>query len=57
MSLEACPVCGYAVSTVTFTCRHCAQNSRIKWLGSAQPWQLIAPLIIVSYVIFLWFHH
>lgn len=24
MSLEACPVCGYAVSTVTSECRHCS---------------------------------
>jgi len=23
MSLQSCPVCGYAVSTTTFKCRHC----------------------------------
>ena len=28
MSLEACPTCGYAVSTVDHQCRHCAGASR-----------------------------
>jgi hypothetical protein len=26
MSLEACPICGFAVSTVDGKCRHCPPN-------------------------------
>ena len=29
MPLESCPVCGYAVSTVTNQCRHCASSPPI----------------------------
>jgi predicted nucleic acid-binding Zn ribbon protein len=28
MPLEACPVCGYAVSTTTSQCRHCAESPK-----------------------------
>jgi len=28
MSLEACPICGYAVSIETSKCRHCEEASK-----------------------------
>jgi hypothetical protein len=30
MSLEACPVCGYAVSSDTLHCRHCPADVHAK---------------------------
>ncbi|MEP7072177.1 MAG: hypothetical protein ABI839_07300 [Verrucomicrobiota bacterium] len=28
MSLEVCPVCGYAVALVDFHCRHCSDSTQ-----------------------------
>lgn len=55
MSLESCPVCGYAVSTVTFRCRHCAHITTIKGLSPARRMQLIASVVVLGFIIYLWF--
>jgi RNA polymerase subunit RPABC4/transcription elongation factor Spt4 len=39
MPLEACPVCGYAVSTETGRCRHCAteralRSAHFNWMNA-----------------------
>ena len=35
MSLEACPVCGYALSTETSRCRHCPPGAQFKGVNGA----------------------
>jgi hypothetical protein len=50
MSLEPCPICGYAVSSVTGECRHCpasfAEGFKSRW--SDAPFLLKAVLPAVA---------
>jgi len=59
MSLQACATCGYALSTETAQCRHCAGSvkagSRLKYFVAIQPAYALALLITVSCAIYLLF--
>ena len=56
MSLTACPVCGYAVSTTTSLCRHCSTTKRagsqIKSLNAIQSVQTVALVATIGYAIY-----
>jgi hypothetical protein len=55
MSLTSCPVCGYAVSTATFQCRHCPPGGAIKGISSARMAQIATSVAIAASVIYLIF--
>jgi len=55
MSLESCPTCGYAVSTVTMQCRHCSTAAKMKRVGmhwSVQNCAYAVAAVCLIYVIF-----
>jgi hypothetical protein len=55
MSLEACPTCGYALSTTTAECRHCSTAAKLKHAGlhwSLQNCAYAAAAICLIYAIF-----
>jgi RNA polymerase subunit RPABC4/transcription elongation factor Spt4 len=54
MPLEACPVCGYAVSTDTRQCRHCAseralRSAHFNWMNALG---FAAAIACVIYILF-----
>jgi hypothetical protein len=55
MPLESCPICGYAVSTVTFQCRHCPPGAQVKGLGMNWTMQVIGYTAAIACVIYLCF--
>ena len=59
MSLEACPTCGYALSTETAQCRHCSATQRatsqIKIINSVQPMHAVALVVTIGCAIYLLF--
>jgi len=59
MSLTACPICGYAVSTTTSQCRHCSATPRagiqFKSLSPVQSMQTAALIATVGFAIYLIF--
>jgi len=55
MPLEACPTCGYAVSSETGQCHHCSTAAKIKRAGmhfSIQNCAYAAAAVCLIYVIF-----
>jgi hypothetical protein len=59
MPLEACPTCGYALSTLDSRCRHCP--STFNAAASSGPFdaknvsQIIAAVVVLSVVVYLLF--
>jgi len=59
MPLEACPTCGYALSTLDSRCRHCP--STFSAVASFRPFdlkqllQIIAALIVLGVFVYLIF--
>jgi predicted amidophosphoribosyltransferase len=58
MSLEACPTCGYALSTTTAHCRHCTgelkERSPVKKINAMKLVQALAPLAAIGCLIYYW---
>jgi hypothetical protein len=59
MSLEPCPICGYAVSSANSECRHCAvpfvESLKSRWSDTPFLLKAIPPVIalgILAYWIF-----
>jgi len=55
MSLEACPICGYALSTDNGQCRHCPPVGRLT--GNFGWINLLAYGAAMASVIYFLYHH
>ena len=53
MSLEVCPICGYAVSTVTGKCRHCPPSPPIEANDQGYVLLVIASAAFICSLLFL----